>query len=78
MFTPLTLTLAGLAAAALVVGGVYLFLRWRRPPAEDPVFHFPCPGCGHRLGYRKPQMGHSGQCPRCNRRITLPANTRPG
>jgi hypothetical protein len=72
MFTPLTLTLAGLAAAVLAVGG-YLFLRWRRPQDKDPVFHISCPGCGHRLGYRKPQMGHSGQCPRCKRRITLPA-----
>jgi LPXTG-motif cell wall-anchored protein len=73
MFTPMTLALIGVAAAVLVVGGGFLYLRRRRPQEKDHVFYFNCPGCGHRLGYRKRQMGHSGPCPRCKRRITLPA-----
>jgi hypothetical protein len=71
MLTPLTLALIGLGAAVLAVGG-YLFVRSRSPRAEEPRYHFRCPACGQRLGYRKRQLGHAGQCPRCKNAITFP------
>jgi hypothetical protein len=72
MFTPMTLGLVGLGAAVLVVGGGYLFLRFRGPKPEEPLYHFRCPGCKRRLGYHKRQRGHAGQCPRCKNAITCP------
>jgi hypothetical protein len=70
-----TTTLLVLAAVAVILAGAggYWFLRSRRPKAEEPVFHFPCPHCKRRLGYRKQQFGHSGQCPRCRKALTFPS-----
>jgi predicted RNA-binding Zn-ribbon protein involved in translation (DUF1610 family) len=62
-----------LVAGAAAAGGLYSFrrLRARRVAA---VFHFNCPHCGRRFGYRAQQCGHPGQCRHCGRRFTFPAS----
>jgi hypothetical protein len=75
MGAPLTLALIALAVI-LAGGGGYLFLRLRRPKGEEPVYHFECPHCRRRLGYRAGQGGHKGQCPRCRKALTFPVSPR--
>lgn len=68
-----TLLMLFVLATALGVGvGVYLFVRSRRGK-EDPTYHFTCPNCRQRLGYKKRQVGHAGSCPRCGGRLTFPS-----
>jgi predicted RNA-binding Zn-ribbon protein involved in translation (DUF1610 family) len=59
--------------AALLGGGGFFWLRGRRAPKEEPVFHLNCPSCGRRLGYKARQAGRQGQCPRCRKTFTFPA-----
>jgi hypothetical protein len=61
------LVIVVLAAAA----GGYLYLRNRAPKVEE-VFHFNCPQCRRRFGYRAKQAGNAGQCPHCGRRFNFP------
>jgi DNA-directed RNA polymerase subunit RPC12/RpoP len=68
MTTPVLLALGGVA---VVVAVAWAYLRFR-PPKEEPVYHFRCPGCQRRLRYRARQVGHAGQCPKCGRRLTFP------
>jgi hypothetical protein len=61
-----------LAVAALMGVGAYLFLR-PRAPQEEEVYHFSCPKCRRRFGYRAAQAGRPGSCPRCKQLFTFPA-----
>jgi hypothetical protein len=59
------------ALAALVAGGVFVFLR-SRPVPEEPVLTFACPRCKRKLRFRQRQAGHRGACPRCKGDFTFP------
>jgi hypothetical protein len=61
-----------LAAAALLLAlGYALWVRGRRLQ-ETTVYHFTCPHCRGRLGYRARQAGWVDSCPRCLKRILYP------
>ena len=71
MDSPLLLLLLAGVVVALAVGA-YLFVRSRSGPAEEPYLHFRCPGCKRRLRFLAKQVGHSGQCSHCGRKLTFP------
>jgi hypothetical protein len=60
------------AAAALLAGSGYFWLRARRPPKGESAYHFKCPTCGQRFRYQAKQAGHKGQCPRCLKHLNFP------
>ena len=62
-----------LVAGAAAAGGLYYFRRLRARKVAA-VFHFNCPHCRRRFGYRAQQCGHPGQCRHCGRRFTFPAS----
>jgi DNA-directed RNA polymerase subunit RPC12/RpoP len=59
----------------LVCGTSYLIYRQRRsrsPIFEDEVFHFRCPQCKRKLGFRARTAGKEVMCPGCRRMVLLP------
>jgi hypothetical protein len=67
----LIVVLVVLGAAGGVIG--YRVVRARRAAEEEPLYHFKCPGCKRRLGYRAKQVGHQGMCPQCKQRLVFPS-----
>lgn len=55
----------------LLGGGLYFFLRSRKPVEEEPLY-FRCPGCKRKLRYYSRQIGHKGQCNSCKEVFTFP------
>jgi hypothetical protein len=60
----------GIVVLAVLVG-VFFILR-RRAPVEEETFHFNCPGCKRRFGFREKQSGHAAECPRCKTQFKFP------
>jgi hypothetical protein len=60
------------AAAALVVVGVLVAVRLRRPKVDTNLYHFRCPGCRRRLRYRAKQVGNRGSCSHCKKDLIFP------
>jgi hypothetical protein len=61
----------GVAALVFLASGYVWWIK-HRPPPEEPVFHFRCPGCRRRLRYKAKQVGHKGQCSQCKAVLTFP------
>jgi hypothetical protein len=61
-----------LALAGVLVVGVVVLKFAKREKPEEPFYHFRCPECRCRLKYRKGQIGHKGQCARCQSALTFP------
>jgi hypothetical protein len=60
----LLILVALVALAAVLVRGRYRPRR-ERCPREAPAWHCRCPGCGHKLRYRRRPAGQRVFCPRC-------------
>jgi DNA-directed RNA polymerase subunit RPC12/RpoP len=52
--------------------GAIKYRQWAARPKGDSTFHFKCPKCKQRLGYRTAQVGHKGACPRCRSQFVFP------
>jgi phage FluMu protein Com len=64
--------LIGLLAVVVIAAIIVVRVLRSRKPLEDPHYHFRCPHCRRKLGYKMKQAGHHGKCPRCTRPLVFP------
>jgi hypothetical protein len=64
--------IAGLVAILLAAAGGYVWWTRHKAPAEEPVYHFRCPGCLRKLRYHPRQVGHRGKCSYCGHLLNFP------
>ncbi len=70
-----TVLIALLGATAMLAIAGYLVLR-ARSGQEELLHWLRCPACNQKLRYPARKVGGEGVCPRCKRRLTLPATPR--
>lgn len=61
--------------AFLICGASFLIYkqyRSRTPSYDEEVFHFRCPGCKRKIGFRTRKAGKTVMCPGCRKSILLP------